>query len=113
MIIINVILFSGYLLGLSFYQTWVKRSFEIEFTTPLLVGIALELYGNDYSHDPKISYYKTYVEMGKDILHRTSMLQSIESYSHIDAVIRFKQNYLTPEKEADSFKRRLKWRGWR
>lgn len=41
--------------------------------------------------------------MGKDILHRTSMLQSIESYSHIDAVIRLKQNYLTPEKEVDSF----------
>ncbi|WP_216073698.1 hypothetical protein, partial [Acinetobacter baumannii] len=31
------------------------------------------------------------------------MLQSIESYSHIDAVIRLKQNYLTPDKEVDSF----------
>ena len=31
------------------------------------------------------------------------MLQKCESYSHIDAVIRLKQNYLTPEKEVDSF----------
>ena len=31
---------------------------------------------------------------GKDILHRTSMLQSIESYSHIDAVIRLKTELL-------------------
>ncbi|EHF3471979.1 insecticidal delta-endotoxin Cry8Ea1 family protein [Proteus mirabilis] len=99
----NTFLVGIYTSGLSFYQTWVKRSFEIEFTTPFARWNSLELYGNDYSHDPKISYYKTYVEMGKDILHRTSMLQSIESYSHIDAVIRLKQNYLTPEKEVDSF----------
>lgn len=105
MITIKVILFlSGiYTSGLSFYQAWVKRSFAIELNTPFSRWNSLELYGNDYSHDPKISYYNAYFDIGKDILYRTSMLQSIETYSHIDAIIRIKHNYFSVEKVADSF----------
>lgn len=99
----NTFLSGVYTSGLSFYQAWIKKSFEIEFNTPFSHWNSLELYGNDYSHDPKISYYKAYFDIGKDILHRTSMLQSIETYSHIDAVIRIKHNYLSIEKVADSF----------
>ncbi|MER1959597.1 hypothetical protein KC821_00615 [Proteus vulgaris] len=99
----NTFLSGIYTSGLSFYQTWVKRSFAIELNTPFSRWNSLELYGNDYSHDPKISYYNAYFDIGKDILHRTSMLQSIETYSHIDAIIRIKHNYFSVEKVADSF----------
>ncbi|MBG3130170.1 hypothetical protein I4674_10235 [Proteus mirabilis] len=99
----NTFLSGLYTSGLSYYQSWVKRSFEIEFNTPLFHWNSLELYGNDYSHDPNMNYYDTYFTIGKDILHRTSMLQSMETYSHIDAVIRIKHNYLSIEKVKDSY----------
>lgn len=99
----NTFLSGIYTSGLSFYQSWVKRSFEIELGTPLTRWNSLELYGHDYSAEDKRNYYDTYFDMGKDILHRMSMIQSIETYSHIDAVILIKQNYLSPEKKPDSF----------
>lgn len=95
----NTFLSGIYTSGLSFYQSWIKRSFEIEFSTPLTRWNSLELYGKDYNFDYQKSYYQMYLDMGRDMLQRTSMLQSIEIYSHIDAVIRIKQNYLTTEKQ--------------
>ncbi|MEQ4924725.1 insecticidal delta-endotoxin Cry8Ea1 family protein [Proteus hauseri] len=95
----NTFLSGIYTSGLSFYQSWVKRSFEIELSTPLTRWNSLELYGKDYNFDYQKSYYQMYIDMGKDMLQRTSMLQSIETYSHIDAVIRVKQNYLNTEKQ--------------
>lgn len=99
----NTFLAGIYTSGLSFYQSWVKRSFEIEFSTSFSRWNSLEIYGSDYNYDNKKSYYQMYLDMGRDMLHRTSMLQSIETYSHIDAVIRIKQNYYNVEKNPDSF----------
>lgn len=99
----NTFLSGIYTSGLSYYQSWIKRSLEIEFNTPFSRWNSTELYGTDYSHDPKISYYQAYFDIGKDILNRTSMLQSIDTYSHIDAVIRIKLNYLSVEKTESHF----------
>ncbi|WP_286145904.1 hypothetical protein [Shigella sp. FC1967] len=41
----NTFLSGIYVSGLSFYQAWVKRSFEIEFNTPFSRWNSLELYG--------------------------------------------------------------------
>lgn len=99
----NTFLSGLYTSGLSYYQSWVKHSFEIEFNTPLFHWNSLELYGNDYSHYPNLNYYDTYFAIGKDILHRTSMLQSMEAYSHANTIIRIKHNYLSIEKVKDSY----------
>lgn len=99
----NTFLVGIYTSGLSYYQSWIKRSLEIEFNTPISRWNSIELYGSDYSHDPKISYNQAYFDIGKDILSRTSMLQSIDTYSHIDAVIRIKHNYLSVEKAESYF----------
>lgn len=99
----NSFLSGIYTSGLSFYQSWVKRSFEIELGTALTRWNSLELYGTDYSRENKMNYYDTYFDHGRDILKRISMLQSIETYSHADAVIRVKHQYLTIEKKEENY----------
>jgi len=83
-----------YLSGYSAYQSAIRKIHSLDYPCEFQWRNSVEIYGVSYS-EPNDSIYNVVQRFGRDMDTRMSMLTRISSYSHIDAVIRIIQSYVT------------------
>ncbi|MBL5926055.1 hypothetical protein [Enterobacter asburiae] len=83
-----------YLSGYSAYQSAIRKIHSLDYPCEFQWRNSVEIYGTSYS-EPNDSIYDVVQKFGRDMNTRMSMLTRILSYSHIDAVIRIIQSYVT------------------